>query len=156
MLREECHIGQKVYFGRSRGEKTLAKIVKLNQMKAKVITLEPRGSRELVGQEWGVPYSMLRPEGLPTPPQREKLVYNPFVEEDNLILEAICICYSGLSPENLSMDGEASAAYIHRTREQLTRKLRGLQAALGYTVGELEAYDWSDSKAKYLSEHKTQ
>lgn len=54
-------VGQKVYFGRPNGEKTLGEIVKLNPSKAKVRTLESRGSRSTAGVVWGVPYSLIKP-----------------------------------------------------------------------------------------------
>ena len=56
-------VGQKVYFGRPSGEKTLGVVVKLNPSKAKIRTLEGRGSKSVAGVEWGVPYSMITPAG---------------------------------------------------------------------------------------------
>ena len=64
-------VGQKVFFGRPNGEKTLGEIVKLNPSKAKVRTLEGRGSNSVAGVVWGVPYTLLKPaegaEATPTP-----------------------------------------------------------------------------------------
>jgi len=48
----------KVIFGRGRGEKTLAEVIRCNPKKAKVRTLEARGDSPK-GGEWGVPYAML-------------------------------------------------------------------------------------------------
>lgn len=161
MLKEACRLGMKVYFGRSNGEKTLGEVVKLNPTKAKVRTLESRGNGRgsVVGAEWGVPYSMMTPAegetvGIVVPIQREHLTYNPFTYIENLILEAILSCYSGLSPENLSCDGEASITHIRTTRAKLERQLRGLQSAYGRQVSEEEAYGWSGSKSAYENARK--
>ena len=61
MLRQECTIGMNVLFGRPNGEKTLGVIVKLNDKKAKVKTLEGRGVRNQAGVVWAVPYSLIYP-----------------------------------------------------------------------------------------------
>jgi hypothetical protein len=79
----------------------------------------------------------------------EPLKYNPFAGSDNLILEAILDCFNGLSPENLCMDGEASATHIRRTQSELNRKLRGLFTAFGREVDEGEVYDWYRQKTDY-------
>ena len=157
MLQEQCRIGMQVYFGRSNGVKTLGQVVKLNPTKAKVQTLEARGTGRgsRVGEEWGVPYSMLtQAAGTATTaeapaPQVEKLEYNPFAGEDNPILAAIVILHSNLSPENLTCDGELSRTEVSRRRAMYTRKLRCLQSALGREVDETEAYHWLESKRKY-------
>lgn len=155
MLRENARIGMKVYFGRRNGEKTLGEIVKLNGAKAKVKTLEDRGhsERHFVGQEWGVPYSMMEPADGATPAAsapvvREPLKYNPF-NDNNTILEAILGVYSGLSPENLTADGELSRSAVRQRYAELQRKLKGLQMAFGRNVDETEIYDWYRSKQEY-------
>lgn len=166
MLRENARIGMKVYFGRRNGEKTLGEIVKLNGAKAKVKTLEDRGhsERHFVGQEWGVPYSMMEPADGATPAAsapvvREPLTrscfwsmslakYNPF-NDNNTILEAILGVYSGLSPENLTADGELSRSAVRQRYAELQRKLKGLQMAFGRNVDETEIYDWYRSKQEY-------
>lgn len=148
MLASECRIGQKVYFGRPNGEKTLGEIVKLNPSKAKVKTLQNRGDHYQAGMVWSVPYSIMTPaDGTAT----EKLlvnplVYDPYAREDNLILEAIAVIFCNLSPENLSCDGEISRAAVQQRYAAYQRKLRGLYAALGRTVSESESYEWSKSK----------
>jgi hypothetical protein len=60
MLREQARRGLKVVFGRPNGEQTLGVIEKVNPSKAKVRTLEARGSREAVGVIWHVPYSLMK------------------------------------------------------------------------------------------------
>ena len=121
--KDDFKVGQNVYFGRRHGEQTLGVIEKKNPTKAKVRTLEVRGqSRERdAGVIWTVSYSLMRPAdatakpGTPAPPvPKEPLKYSPF-SDDNLLLEAVMVCYNGLSPENLCMDGEASMTHIRRT-----------------------------------------
>jgi hypothetical protein len=144
--------GGKVYFGRENGEKTLGKIQKCNPLKAVVATLEERGNSRSsqVGTEWSVPYSMLTEAGENGgPPKREPLKYNPFAGVDNLIMEAIVHCHSGLSPENLACDGEASRASMQRRGAELQRKLKGLCMALGRTITEEQAFEWSASLEEY-------
>ena len=154
MLKEECRIGQHVYFGRKQGAKTLGVIVKLNDKKAKVKTLEQRGNGRgsTAGVPWSVPYSMMFPaptagaavkaEGHKLLPG-EKLAYSPFQpQEDIHILQAIACIYSGLSMENLTCDGELRGEAVQRKRMALERKLKGLQEALGRTVSEYDVNEW--------------
>lgn len=61
MQPNQLSLGQKVYFGRPSGEKTLGEIVKLNPTRAKVKTLTGRGSHRQSGTVWSVPYSLLSP-----------------------------------------------------------------------------------------------
>lgn len=61
MLRDQVRPGMKVMFGRPNGEKTLAVVEKCNPSKARLRTLEGRGSRDYVGQIWSVPYSLIYP-----------------------------------------------------------------------------------------------
>lgn len=152
MNREDCYVGMPVSFGRSRGEQTQGKIVKLNDKKCKVVTTEQRGSKSPAGAEWGVPYSMLTPldpkDVVVSVPVVRELKYNPF-SSDNLILEAILGVYSGLSPENLSADGERPISDVRRLHAELNRKLRGLQTALGYDVDECQSFKWYMSKREW-------
>jgi hypothetical protein len=154
MLRENARIGMKVYFGRTNGEKTLGEIVKLNGAKAKVKTLEDRGhsERHFVGQEWGVPYSMMESADITNivaPVRREPLKYNPFDHTNNAILEALLGVYSGLSPENLTGDGELPRTVVRQRHAELSRQLKGLKIAFGREVDESEVYDWHRSKQEY-------
>jgi hypothetical protein len=142
----------KVRFGRRRGEQTLGKIIKLNPKAAKVETLEERGySNRPIGQVWTVPYSLMKPADGETPNapvQREPLKYNPF-NEDNGFLELILGIYNGLSPENLTADGELPYSVVNQKRAKYNRQLRGLFMALGREVTEDEAYEWWKSKNEY-------
>ncbi len=149
--KSDFKVGMQVYFGRPNGQKTLAEITKLNPLRAKVKTLEVRGSQAEAGKPWSVPYSLLTPadsnaKPIPQEPkQKEPLKYSPF-SQDNLILESILNCYSGLSPECLSCDGEASMTYIRQRQSELTRKLKGLFIALGRNVDEGEIYEWDEQR----------
>lgn len=60
MQRELCRVGMSVQFGRTRGEKTIGVVEKLNPKKAKVRTTEQRGETP-AGTVWNVPYSLLSP-----------------------------------------------------------------------------------------------
>jgi hypothetical protein len=60
---------------------------------------------------------------------------------DDLMRE-ILDCYCGLSPENLSCDGEASRASIITRKRELDRRLEMAFRKLGRRVSETEAYEW--------------
>ena len=162
MRREDCRRGMKVCFGRLGGERTMGEVVKLNDKKAKVKTLEQRGNGRgsTPGTLWNVPYSLLTPVGvgvesmvvtevLPLP-----LTYSPVARIENLVLEAILACYHDLSPEYLTGDGEASRSYIRTTRSRLERQLRGLQAVYGRQVTEEEIFEWWKLKNAFHASFK--
>lgn len=148
MRLEDCRMGMEVVFGRGNGEQTRGVIVKINRTKAKVQTNENRG-RTAAGAVWGVPYSLMEPVGgvvenlnsmkviaLPIP-------YSPFQDFVEVkILEAINCVYNGLSPENLTCDGEAEPYMVSQRRAKLSRQLKGLCHALGREVDETTAYQW--------------
>jgi hypothetical protein len=163
-LRSQFKVGDKVYFGRKRGEKTLGEIVRFGPKNAKVKQLEDRGSiRDYpIGTTWTVPLKLLTlatvqfpadklPSSAPPPPvKREPLKYNPFAGIDNLLLEALASAYSGLSPENLTCDGEASAAHVQATRTHLNRVIRGCKLALNRDdLDEGEVFTWLMTKRDY-------
>ena len=147
MLKSETYVGQQVAFGCTNGEKTTGEVVKLNPKKAKIKTLEDRGSRSPAGATWDVPYSMLVPVSgvAASVPSRPKVQPIPsFLSgEDFHIMQAILSVYASLSPENLSCDGEASLAWMRARRSQLNTKLVALFKAMGREVGEEEAYGWA-------------
>jgi len=161
--RQDFKLGQKVYFGREHGEQTLGKIIKLNPTRAKIEILERRGNGRgsAPGSKWVVHYEALRPAdtdakpgAVPPPVKREPLVYNPFAHLENLILEALLTVYSGLSPENLTADGELSRAQVARRYAELQRQLKGLTLALGREVDEAEVYGWYGSKNKFNADRQ--
>jgi hypothetical protein len=67
----DFHVGQKVLFGRTNGEKTLGEVVKVNPKKLKVKQLETRGQQRshAVGTIWTVPPSLCTPADGSTPQQ---------------------------------------------------------------------------------------
>lgn len=60
MKREQAHVGMRVVFGISEHEQTLARIVVVNPVRAKVETLEPRAGRP-AGTRFNVPFHLMRP-----------------------------------------------------------------------------------------------
>lgn len=157
MLREECRVGMIVEFGRDSGEWTRGTIIKINPTKAKVKTLEARGSGRgsFVGAEWGVPYSMMRPAtsdggGTPYIPKMDEFgrsVDEPLPEfmshGDTCIVLAIVDAYNSLSPEFLTADGERPAYQVHALRQKFQGRLSHLFRALGRSVSESVAHDWA-------------
>jgi hypothetical protein len=161
---EDCRIGMEVVFGRNNGEKTRGVVVKLNSKTAKVRVLENRGKSN-AGAVWGVGYGLLQPSlgGTNTQPSpvenplnvkpvavnSRPIVYNQFQDHtEQLIMEAINNCYSQLSPEWLTCDGEAPANLVRQRADRLNRILRGLFQALGQHVDEMTAYQWWEDKQK--------
>lgn len=152
-----------VVFGRNNGEKTRGVVVKLNSKTAKVRVLENRGNSN-AGAVWSVGYGLLQPSlgGTHTQPSltespldvkpvavRRPIVYNQFQDHtEQLIMEAINNCYSQLSPEWLTCDGEAPAHLVKQRAARLNRILRGLFQALGQEVDEMTAYQWWEDKQK--------
>ena len=59
---------------------------------------------------------------------------------ENEILRDIAGVYTSLSPENLSCDGELSAAETRRRAVPLQRQLKALFTELGREVSEEEAF----------------
>lgn len=158
MSRSDFVVGQKVYFGRQRGEKTLGKIVKLNPTKAVVETLEVRGrDGTAAGKIWTVPYDMLSPASESTqdspPAVLEALKYSPF-DGDNALLAALFEVYIDLSPENLSGDGEIPISQVRQRLSVLRRKVKGLCIALGREVTEDQIAVWDIGRRKYEDEKK--
>jgi len=140
--------GDKVYFGRGRGEKTLGEIVKVNPKSYKVKQLESRGTSKAyaVGTVWTVPHRLATPAegGVPAPAPMRRTPVAPTHPKGSRpvgeVLADINRCYSGLSPENLHCDGEASMAHVRRMSARLNRELRALFVEYGREVGEVEAY----------------
>lgn len=154
MLVHEAKVGMKVVFGRGNGEQTLGEIVKVNPTKAKVKTLETRGSGRgsMVGAVWTVPYSLMKPaDGQAHTPQADPAdaplpVYMPY--GDARIMEAIIDCYTRLSPEYLTADGERPMNQVRQLKHSLETRLAHLFKALGRPVGEEAAYKWEDERKK--------
>lgn len=120
--------GMKVMFGRRNGQQTLGEIVKVNPKKLKVKQLESRGvyKNHPVGSIWGVPKSLCTPVN--DMMVGEKGVGKTFTPKpatsrsDAEIIAELQGIECGLSPENISCDGEASRAHIMRTYRRLNRR----------------------------------
>ena len=130
----ECRPGQRVIFGRAKGEKTLGVVLKCNPTKAKVETLEARGKTSPVGTIWMVPYDFLEPAGDPSPeqPQRHSIAYDPRDAVNNAILAAFIEAYKVL----------ASPASGPAERATCSRQIKGLTAAYGRMPSESELAEW--------------
>lgn len=171
MLVHQATVGMKVMFGRPNGDQTLGEIVKKNPRKAKVKTLQSRGNGRgsEAGSVWTVPYSLMTPadgtlfldEYLNTKPIDPAImqeinkglerdlplpVYMPY--GDARIMEAIIDCYTRLSPEYLTADGERPMSEVVRLRSSLNSRLNHLFKALGRTVSEEAAYKWEEDRNK--------
>lgn len=137
----QFQIGDTVRFGRPNGEKTLGKIVKIGRTgKYKIEQMEARGGHKL-GAVWTVPPSLVymtngeKPAAAPKPPRSEDEIMEGFLD-----------AYIGLSPENLSGDGELPRSSVQRKYRELQLELRALTKEFGRFVTETEAYDWADAK----------
>ena len=156
--------GDKVYFGRSFGEKTLGEVVKVNRVKVKVRQLESRGTYKShpVGTVWTVPMSLLTKADTGSASRvmpvevRDRLRDNQdrdfaFLRgmeapkpkrSDADILTEIRSIYCNLSPENLHCDGEISRSAAARKGAALNRRLRECFVELGRRVSEGEAFGY--------------
>ncbi|KAA0131581.1 hypothetical protein FYZ48_25935 [Gimesia chilikensis] len=60
MEREQAHVGMLVLFGRDGESLTVARILKVNPARAKVIVIDGCESKP-VGCKWNVPYALMKP-----------------------------------------------------------------------------------------------
>ena len=124
----EWKIGMKVMFGRRNGQQTLGEIVKVNPKKLKVKQLESRGvyKNHPIGAIWGVPKSLCTPVSDSLVGERgvgKTFTPKPVSKRsDAEIIQELQGIECGLSPENLSCDGEASRTHIMRTYRRLNRR----------------------------------
>jgi len=150
------YVGQAVSFGRPNGEKTLGVITKVNGKSVKVRQTEVRGGRP-VGTLWTVAQSFCTPVGaapqVMAPEVQARLKANQDRDFDFLrggaakparseaeIRRDIRNIYSGLSPENLTCDGELSRAQVSQRAAALNARLRACFKELGREMSEGEAY----------------
>jgi hypothetical protein len=141
-------VGDKVYFGRNFGEKTLGEVIKVNRVKLKIRQLDARGTYRSypVGTVWVVPCNLCSKAdatapavsalaALPALPVEPKSRRSPAD-----IMRQIQGLYSSLSPENLSCDGELSMTQVRRRAASYRRQLAECFRELGRKVDEDEAY----------------
>jgi hypothetical protein len=115
----------------ARGKKHYGTIKTIN---AKTCSVKvPTGIPGYEGQPWRVPPGLLTKEA--SVPEVKRL-------DEKGLMEEILDCYGGLSPENLSCDGEASRAHIQQKSRELNGRLEVAFRQLGRRVSETEAYDW--------------
>jgi hypothetical protein len=140
----EIKIGDKVYFGRTHGERTFAEVVKINPKKLKLKQLEARGVHA-VGTLWTVPPSLCTPAPSGARPGAAPPPVAPVAPKpkrpDTEILKEIGYLYGSLSPENLSCDGELSRSATARRGAGLNRRLKECFVEIGRHVTESEASD---------------
>lgn len=137
-------VGTRIYFGRRNGEKTLARIFKVNRKTYGVETLEERGTNRHypVGSRWKVPHGCcwLAEDGKPSRVTRRETVAVKSGRTDEEILRDIRRVHCALSPENLHCDGEISVSAARRKGARLRRELRALEKELGRRPTDAEIY----------------
>ena len=164
----EWKIGMIVEFGRTHGEKTQGKIVKVNPKKLKVEQIGSRGRQKShrEGTVWTVPRSLCKViSDIDTSTTGEKGVGKTFVPDntDTAHLNKHLVNPDGsamttddamwrisgihceLSPENLTCDGELDGASIRRKSRRLNGELRTLERFVGRKVDECEAWDFTQN-----------
>jgi len=82
----------------------------------------------------------LRPDSIVLPKDKRS---------EDVIMEEVLDVYCGLSPENLTSDGEVRAsAVVNQRYRELKKQLRGLCSELGRDVSETEAYSYPGNMNK--------
>lgn len=102
-----------------------------NEAFAKAIALETAGDYDFSGREKDAEYDA------DIAKRAEYEIMNDIVD-----------CYSELSPENLTHDGERSNAEVRAAEREIHKRLKALQKELGKDVPEGEAWAWSMGKCR--------
>jgi len=157
------HKDQIVVFGRPQGQKTLARVLRVNAKSLGLVTMEERG-REHVradGGKWRVAKSLCRPatdaevngtrtsgrsfrpvSETPARPRR------PEAEILRDLLNVECL----LSPEHLHADGERPMYQVRKLRAKLNRQRRELVAELGREPTDAEIWGhWKTRGADWIN-----
>lgn len=134
----EFRAGEKVFYGRTRGEKTLGEVIKVNPSRIKVKQLEARGVHP-VGTIWNVAPSLCSKAGSDCGGRAVEAPPAPKRPEADIMRE-INGLYNSLSPENLTCDGEIRGRAVLVRARGFRAKLQACFRELGRTVSEDEAY----------------
>ncbi len=120
------NVGDEVIFGRPNGEQTRGRVVRVNRKSISVEQMGERGQSRVrkAGTKWRVHPSLVRLANGPAPAPKAK-------RPDALIIQDLRRVESRLSPENLSWDGERSAAQVRTAARRLNAEKRALLAELG-------------------------
>jgi len=120
------NVGDIVIFGTPNGEQTRGRVVRVNRKSLSIEQLEVRGQRRVrgVGTKWRCHPSLVRLADGTAPAPKAK-------RPDSEILSDLRRVESGLSPENLSWDGERSIASQRAAARRLNAEKRRLLAELG-------------------------
>jgi len=96
------NVGDRVYFGRTNGEKSLGEVVKVNLKSLKVKLLEERGSRRsyAVGGTWRVPPSLCTLADGDCPADRPAAVPSLFKVGDSVWFEGSVRTSTNLGPQD--------------------------------------------------------
>lgn len=150
MQRIECRVGMAVQ-ATIEGVLFTGTVEKCNAVNAKVRS-NVQYKRHSPGTVFKIPYEWLAvtgDNGNAVVQAKKKLEYSPF-DSNNLLLQALVEVYDGLSPENLTHDGELPLNRVRLIRAELERKIKGITLALGYSPNESELYDWYDQRRQFL------
>lgn len=146
-------VGQTVTFNH-RGRTITATVQECKRKRARIrITSDPDGSLQ-VGKDYMIDMNricvtngkVVAPPGTHVPPMQKPKIFHHGPEAH--VMFAIISCYNGLSPENLTGDGERPLMQQRALRQEYQRILKGCFAALGQEVTEEEAYKWMDEHKK--------
>lgn len=132
-VNERFKKGDRVYFGRPSGEKTLGKIIRVNAATYTVETLEERGVSRVRGEgaKWRVSKSLVSPADGILPPPVSAPVSVPKRDKASLLRELANI-ESLLEPERLYWDGERPRSEARKAERKLLRERATLISELGY------------------------
>ena len=141
MKNMEYKIGMKVSFGRPNGEKTVGLIVKVNPKKLKIEQTEIRGRQRThsIGTVWTVPkderfvqvLDLNSTDAHGSTGITTKTPSRPHSRSDAVIIAELQEVECGLSPENLSCDGERSHTDVMRVYRRLNKQKATLHRELG-------------------------
>ena len=135
--------GDKVIFGRTHGEQTLGTVVKVNRTTVIVAQDEERGVNRVrsVGTKWKVPLNLCRLASGPAANTNVAVAAPKRNERE--IMRDLLNAYAGLSPENLTCDGEIRGSAVVARAKALRARIAKLQTELGRKVSEDECWRWS-------------